>query len=99
MLILRHGRPDRPAIWGISEDRNVYRNEISKDNGDNQIARASFWCIDRFSSELWQRPYLYVVGANGTAIIDPSNWQVIVAAPRVPPGRTISFSTITILIT
>src|SRR5580693_4122814 len=31
-------------------------------------------------------PYLYVVGANGTAIIDPSNWQVIVTAPRVPPG-------------
>jgi YVTN family beta-propeller protein len=31
-------------------------------------------------------PYLYVVGANGTAIIDPSNWQVIVTAPRIPPG-------------
>jgi len=32
------------------------------------------------------RPYLYVVGANGTAIIDPTNWQVIVTAPRIPPG-------------
>lgn len=31
------------------------------------------------------RPYLYVVGGNGTAIIDPSNWQVVFVAPRVPP--------------
>jgi DNA-binding beta-propeller fold protein YncE len=29
---------------------------------------------------------LYVVGANGTAIIDPSNWRVIVIAPRIAPG-------------
>lgn len=33
------------------------------------------------------RPYLYVVGANGTAIVDPTNWQVIVTAPRVSPGK------------
>ena len=32
------------------------------------------------------RPYLYVLGANGTAIIDPSNWQVIATGPRIPPG-------------
>src|SRR4029077_20976437 len=32
-------------------------------------------------------PYLYLVGANGTAIIDPSNWQVIVTAPRISPGK------------
>jgi hypothetical protein len=31
------------------------------------------------------RPYLYVVGGNGTAIIDPSNWQVVFVAPRAPP--------------
>ena len=30
------------------------------------------------------RPYLYVVGPNGTAVIDPSNWHVIVVAPRMP---------------
>jgi YVTN family beta-propeller protein len=32
------------------------------------------------------RPYLYIVGANGTAVIDPTNWQVIVIAPRIAPG-------------
>jgi YVTN family beta-propeller protein len=31
------------------------------------------------------RPYLYVVGGNGTAVIDPSNWQVVFVAPRVAP--------------
>jgi YVTN family beta-propeller protein len=31
-----------------------------------------------------RRPYLYVVGPNGTAVVDPSNWQVIVVAPRIP---------------
>jgi len=29
-------------------------------------------------------PYLYVVGPNGTAIIDPSNWQVVVVAAKMP---------------
>jgi len=33
------------------------------------------------------RPYLYIVGANGTAIVDPSNGHVIVTAPRIVPGR------------
>jgi YVTN family beta-propeller protein len=28
------------------------------------------------------RRYLYVVGLNGTAVIDPSNWQVIFIAPK-----------------
>jgi YVTN family beta-propeller protein len=37
-------------------------------------------------TESVNHPYLYVVGANGTAIIDPSNWRVIVTAPRIPPG-------------
>jgi YVTN family beta-propeller protein len=32
------------------------------------------------------RPYIYVVGANGTAVIDPTNWQHIVTAPGVAPG-------------
>jgi len=32
------------------------------------------------------RPYIYVVGANGTAVIDPTNWQLIVVAPGVAPG-------------
>src|ERR1700752_3410616 len=31
------------------------------------------------------RPYLYVVGGNGTAVIDPSNWHVVFVAPRVAP--------------
>jgi DNA-binding beta-propeller fold protein YncE len=35
------------------------------------------------------RPYLYVVGANGTAIVDPSNGHVIVTAPRIVPGRDV----------
>jgi DNA-binding beta-propeller fold protein YncE len=32
------------------------------------------------------RPYIYVVGANGTAVIDPTNFQHIVTAPGVAPG-------------
>ena len=32
------------------------------------------------------RPYIYVVGANGTAVIDPSSMQLIVVAPGVAPG-------------
>ena len=31
-------------------------------------------------------PYLYIVGPNGTAIIDPTNLQPIVIAPGVAPG-------------
>jgi DNA-binding beta-propeller fold protein YncE len=30
--------------------------------------------------------YIYVVGANGTAVIDPTNWQLIVNASGVVPG-------------
>jgi DNA-binding beta-propeller fold protein YncE len=32
------------------------------------------------------RPYIYVVGANGTAVIDPTNGQLIVVASGVAPG-------------
>ena len=32
------------------------------------------------------RPHIYVVGSNGTAVIDPSNMQLIVVAPGVAPG-------------
>src|SRR5437660_997050 len=34
------------------------------------------------------RPYIYVVGASGTAVIDPTNWQLIVIAPGIVPGPT-----------
>src|SRR2546428_400284 len=34
------------------------------------------------------RPYIYVIGAAGTAVIDPSNWQLIVIAPGIVPGPT-----------
>src|SRR5438552_16640206 len=34
------------------------------------------------------RPYIYVVGASGTAVIDPANWQLIVIAPGIVPGPT-----------
>src|SRR5437660_4485740 len=34
------------------------------------------------------RPYIYVVGATGTAVIDPANWQLIVIAPGIVPGPT-----------
>ncbi len=30
------------------------------------------------------RPHIYVVGPNGTAIVDPSTWQVLVVAPGMP---------------
>ena len=33
-------------------------------------------------------PYIYVVGATGTAVIDPTNWQLIVIAPGIVPGPT-----------
>jgi YVTN family beta-propeller protein len=33
-------------------------------------------------------PYIYVVGVNGTAVIDPTNWQLIVIAPGMMPGPT-----------
>src|SRR5579864_6195003 len=33
-------------------------------------------------------PYIYVVGATGTAVIDPTNWQLIVIAPGITPGET-----------
>jgi YVTN family beta-propeller protein len=33
-------------------------------------------------------PYIYVVGAMGTAVIDPSNWQLIAIAPGITPGET-----------
>src|SRR5438309_9405599 len=33
-------------------------------------------------------PYIYVIGAAGTAVIDPSNWQLIVIAPGIVPGPT-----------
>jgi DNA-binding beta-propeller fold protein YncE len=31
-------------------------------------------------------PYIYVVGSAGTAVIDPTNWQLIVIAPGVASG-------------
>jgi DNA-binding beta-propeller fold protein YncE len=31
-------------------------------------------------------PYIYIVGAAGTAVIDPTNWQLIVVAAGVAPG-------------
>jgi len=31
-------------------------------------------------------PYIYVVGAEGTAVIDPATWQLIVIAAGVAPG-------------
>jgi len=31
-------------------------------------------------------PYIYVVGAEGTAVIDPTTWQLIVVAAGVAPG-------------
>jgi DNA-binding beta-propeller fold protein YncE len=34
------------------------------------------------------RPYVYVVGATGTAVIDPTNWELIVIAPGIIPGHT-----------
>ena len=34
------------------------------------------------------RPYIYVIGATGTAVIDPTNWQLIVIAPGIVPGPT-----------
>jgi YVTN family beta-propeller protein len=33
-------------------------------------------------------PYIYVVGANGTAVIDPSSWQLITIAPGIALGPT-----------
>jgi len=33
-------------------------------------------------------PYIYVVGATGTAVIDPISWQLIVIAPGIVPGPT-----------
>src|SRR5207244_9329342 len=33
-------------------------------------------------------PYIYVIGAMGTAVIDPSNWQLVVIAPGIVPGPT-----------
>src|SRR5256885_15995262 len=34
------------------------------------------------------RPYIYVVGATGTAVIDPANWQLIVIPPGIVSGAT-----------
>jgi YVTN family beta-propeller protein len=34
------------------------------------------------------RPHIYVVGATGTAVIDPTNWQLVVTAPGIMPGPT-----------
>src|SRR3989442_7714633 len=33
-------------------------------------------------------PYIYVVGATGTAVIDHSSWQLVVIAPGIVPGPT-----------
>ena len=33
-------------------------------------------------------PYIYVIGATGTAVIDPNNWQLVVIAPGIVPGPT-----------
>src|SRR5437588_11176499 len=33
-------------------------------------------------------PYIYVIGATGTAVIDPANWQLIVIALGIVPGQT-----------
>jgi len=33
-------------------------------------------------------PYIYVIGATGTAVIDPANWQLIVIALGIVPGPT-----------
>src|ERR1700758_5808929 len=32
--------------------------------------------------------YIYVIGATGTAIIDPSNWELIAIASGITPGET-----------
>lgn len=32
--------------------------------------------------------YIYVIGAAGTVVIDPTNWQLIVVAPGILPGHT-----------
>src|SRR2546427_2999032 len=34
------------------------------------------------------RPYIFVIGATGTAVIDPTNWELIVIAPGIMPGHT-----------
>jgi hypothetical protein len=34
-----------------------------------------------------ERPYIYVIGATGTAVIDPTNRQLIVIAPGITPGN------------
>jgi hypothetical protein len=33
-------------------------------------------------------PYIYVVGATGTAVIDPTDWQLLVIASGIVPGPT-----------
>src|SRR5438128_243145 len=35
-----------------------------------------------------RHPYIYVVGAKGTAVIDPTNWKLIVLAAGIVPGPT-----------
>src|SRR2546430_2472870 len=34
-------------------------------------------------------PYIYAVGATGTAVIDPISWQLIVNAPGIVPGPSV----------
>jgi len=64
------------------------RKDLERRNRDMPREMESSDAVSQNQMKSGGRPYIYVVGATGTAVIDPANWQLIVIAPGIAPGPT-----------